>query len=110
MFRTTVFVFAYLCFVGGIIDSGIAKKTGDVQVEAPATKDLTPEEIEAKKIKDAVAEANKLCAKQKLDLLNTFINHLRNFEKSTADLRTNIETPLSELRATFEDLRDKEKQ
>jgi len=110
MFKTAVlFACAYLWIA--MVDPVVATKATQTQASAaettatnaitqkiqpaipPTPKPPTPEEVAAKKLRDAVAEAKKQCAKEKLDLLNTVINDFKSLE---------------ELRKKYEDLRDGE--
>lgn len=107
MLKSAVFVSACLWVSGALLDTSLAKTAviaskesvaealavKKLTAEAPAVKKLTAEEITAQKIDAKVAELKQQCAKEKLDLLNTFINDLRSIE---------------EFRKKYEDVRDRE--
>ncbi|MEN8235967.1 MAG: hypothetical protein ABFQ95_00225 [Pseudomonadota bacterium] len=113
MFKAAVFLTCAYLWIA-MVDSAVAREVAQPQastevtatdiitkkiqqVITPPTKPPTPEEIAAKKLRDAVADAKKQCAKEKLDLLHTVISDF----KSLVD-------PMAELRKKYEDLRDLE--
>lgn len=76
-----IFALAFLVLSGNAIDS-----CGAVGEPPAVSETLTPEEIAAQKEKNAVEEAKRICSKEKLDLLNTFVRDLESLKKPVEEV------------------------